>query len=671
MPENKVQITLEAIDKTQAALKQFDTNATSVISKIKSHWLELTAAGASIYGLIKGLTAFVNEAAKAEQIESRMAFQIETVGIKYAKVKETIDGFADSLRGTTRFSDEAGREGLGKMMQYTADLEAAMNGLKLAMDMSTQTGQDLDSTIRYIGMAMNGNVEILGRWIPELGDLDTKLGENATNAEKAAYAFDILNKKFSGAAEKDLKTYQGSLEKMKNELREIEETIGAKLMPYWDMWVAGVNSLIGKVNPLAEAQKKLKDGMKAVSEESKKAVAAKQWEDFLTALRNFGTGKETENVTKHISELDNAFEQLGATSQITLIGNAQAAKLYVDRIKEAFKSGKASVDDYKKALEGASAIFKQLTGEDKTKQLFDLQVETQKKMEAVSREDPERQKRINEIIEESIKRRTEIEGKSLAKLEADYREHYARVLQITDEFAAQTQAQIAEKPLILETKTDQVKKAWDKIYDYYAQLKQKIESNPIEATIKVNTESSPKMPFSEGMDYIMKKFGSLQNAISGLEATIRFKEFSAEIRAAEKEMEKYNKVLLNWTQLNTLAGGAAANSILRGFDPHEREKLFSLMEGVQDRLDILKMKQQMEQLKMLEGSFQTGMPYVPKTGLYMLHKGEEVRTTNQVSMGGVVINVKIPGAGDPREVAEQLVKVFKYRLKGELKDLIS
>jgi len=230
MPENKVQITLEAVNKTKEAVDQAKSGVQGLVSGLKANWLQITAAGAAIYGVIKTFDAFISAASEAEQIESRMAFQVGQAGYKFQEIKPFVDDFADSILKTTRFSDEMARQGLGQMMQYTADVTQAMQGVRLAMDMSTQSGQDLGSTVRYVGMAMNGNAEILGRWIPELRDLETKLGKDATNAEKAAYAIKILNEKFGGAAQTDLKTYAGQVANLKNQYDELKESIGRVIM---------------------------------------------------------------------------------------------------------------------------------------------------------------------------------------------------------------------------------------------------------------------------------------------------------------------------------------------------------------------------------------------------------------------------------------------------------
>jgi len=213
-------------------------------------------AGAAIYATAKVIGAFADAASEAEQNESRMGFQIQQVGYNFQAVKPAVDEFADTILKTTRFSDEMARQGLGQMMQYTVDLGQAMEGTKLAMDMTTQTGQDLHSTVRFVGMAMNGNVEILGRWIPELRDLDSKLGANATAAERAAYMMEILNKKFGGAAQADLDTYAGKLAQLKNQWNEIKVTIGKELvlpgLQNWMDWIQVIGADLIKLKELQQ-----------------------------------------------------------------------------------------------------------------------------------------------------------------------------------------------------------------------------------------------------------------------------------------------------------------------------------------------------------------------------------------------------------------------------------
>jgi hypothetical protein len=281
-----VDATKNKIDALQQSTVSGAGSMSGSLSTLKSNWLALAGGVTAGYFAIKGgidtITDLVNVAAEAEQIESRMAFQLGQVGYKFDEIKPFVDEFAESILKTTRFSDEMARQGLGQMMQYTSDVNQAMRGVKLAMDMSTQSGQDLGSTTRLVGMAMNGNTEIIGRWIPELRDLESKVGANATAAEKWAFTQELLNKKFGGAAQKDLNTYAGQVAQLKNEFDELKEMAGRALKPYAQDWVLGAKSILGDLFPNVGKEKEVEKGN---TEEAKRKAAEQALE--ATAKRRY------------------------------------------------------------------------------------------------------------------------------------------------------------------------------------------------------------------------------------------------------------------------------------------------------------------------------------------------------------------------------------------------
>jgi hypothetical protein len=242
---NTLQLTLQVkddgtivIDKAVGKIKDLEgqtQKGEKGLGSFSEGWVGITAkiTGfiAAGYGAYKMLESFVSEAAEAEAIENRLKFALESTGYSWNAAKSAVDEFAQSIQATTRFSDEQARQSLTDMMMYTQDFGKAQMGAKLAMDMSIRTGQDLGSTNRLIGMAMSGNVEMLGRYIPELRNLDNVLGANATQAQKAEYALKILNQKFSGTAQADLDSYSGKVAQFKNQWIDLKEEIGGKTLP--------------------------------------------------------------------------------------------------------------------------------------------------------------------------------------------------------------------------------------------------------------------------------------------------------------------------------------------------------------------------------------------------------------------------------------------------------
>jgi hypothetical protein len=244
--------------------KKASEDSGSALGKMKAGWIELAAGVTAGYFTIKKgidvITGLVNIAAEAEEIEKRAAFQIETWGYKFQEIKPYVDAFAESIQATTRFSGEGALQGLGQMMQYTSSVEQGMKGVQIAIGLATQEHMDLSSAIRYVGMAMGGDVEILGRWILELRNLDEVLGANASAAEKWTFTQGILNRMFGGAAQADLRTYRGEVTQLKNDWDDLEKSIGTALTLSAEKWVAGARSYVADfslaIKPTIESLKK-------------------------------------------------------------------------------------------------------------------------------------------------------------------------------------------------------------------------------------------------------------------------------------------------------------------------------------------------------------------------------------------------------------------------------
>jgi polyhydroxyalkanoate synthesis regulator phasin len=313
MDTNKILISLEVDDKGTIKIKQFGDETKNAIEKsktglesLKSEWFAVTAkiaaATAVIYGVKKALTSFVNEAAESEAIEKRLQFALETTGYSWQYAKSAVDKFANSIQETTRFSDDQALQALTDMMMYTNDFAKAQMGAKLAMDMSIRTGQDLGSASRLIGMAITGNVEMLGRYIPQLRNLDSILGENATMAQKSTYAMKIVSENFGGTAQADINTYSGKLDQMKNAWNDLKKTIGNDFLPVLKETFDWLNKIFKswKGDELEGLKKELKNFEAWLAYGTKQGASGKFIEDYV---------KRIDDLKKKIAELEPTAEK--------------------------------------------------------------------------------------------------------------------------------------------------------------------------------------------------------------------------------------------------------------------------------------------------------------------------------------------------------------------------
>ena len=102
-----------------------------------------------------------------------------------------------------------------------------------------------------------------------------------------------------------------------------------------------------------------------------------------------------------------------------------------------------------------------------------------------------------------------------------------------------------------------------------------------------------------------------------------------------------------------------------------REQVKEMESDLLSQMKILNLKS-IQNLMAIIPSYQSGISYVPKTGLAIVHRGEEIRSRSGVSMSGITIGpFNISGSGDAKETANQILKALKYRLKGELNDLLA
>ncbi len=203
-----------------------------------------TAAGAAVTG---ALALMVKAAGDEEMTFRHLQTQVELTGNSWKTSKPHIDSFIASMQKMTIYGDTDTAQVLQKLLIYTDDIDKAMMGSKLSMDMAASGLFDVNTAARYVGMAMSGSVEILGRYISELKSSNNEALASMSASEKAAYAIEILQKKFGGAAENELNTFNGRMIQLKNYTGDLVEEIGYQLLPFLTKVVVKITDLTSGV----------------------------------------------------------------------------------------------------------------------------------------------------------------------------------------------------------------------------------------------------------------------------------------------------------------------------------------------------------------------------------------------------------------------------------------
>ena len=172
-----------------------------------------------------------------------------------------------------------------------------------------------------------------------------------------------------------------------------------------------------------------------------------------------------------------AMKALGQISEITLKAQAQDAMVNLGIVKAEFEKTGKGVRDYVNALKAADAALKKLTGEDVMQERLDAETEYQQKAREVSRDDEDRQKKINKLIDDYFNKIKEIEKKAIpvhadvAPLESEINESIRKL-----------QAKGIIIPEIMggmEEGKEKIEIIMDGILYKYEDIKDKIKSDPV------------------------------------------------------------------------------------------------------------------------------------------------------------------------------------------------
>ncbi len=265
----------------QASVEKFDgavkdvakttrQQATPAVGGLQRAWANLTSAiavgmiayqtaGRVVHALTGFVKSTVTAAIEAEEAENNLRLSLETTGREVESSLRHYSSYASSLMDITRYDDETIKSTQALLLQLTDlnqdGLDEATRG---AIGLASVFKIDLDTAARIVAKATEGNVEMLGRYIP-------KLKGAKTEGEKAAIMQRELAKMFE-RAEGQMNTYAGRVDTLKKNYNELKETFGKTITES-----KGVNDALFLMNKL------VKDLNKSLKERDGKP----RWIDFI------------------------------------------------------------------------------------------------------------------------------------------------------------------------------------------------------------------------------------------------------------------------------------------------------------------------------------------------------------------------------------------------------
>ena len=254
----KAVIAIEAVDYTKDVFASIQANLSQIsgviaevgpgfdsLGRVLQGFAAGGVVGAGIAGvgeLVGFLKDSVNAAAESEKVWTDLAAAVERSGVNFSQVKGDLEEVAVSLSKISTFDDEAIVSAMKNLMTYGMDYKTAMEAVASAVDLAAAKSMDLQSATTMIGKAYTENYSALERYGVVIDEAVKKSGD--FNAVLAA-----LNEQFGGAAATQVNTYTGAIAQMRNEWQNLQETIGAAILPGLTEFMKYMNDLITAVSP--------------------------------------------------------------------------------------------------------------------------------------------------------------------------------------------------------------------------------------------------------------------------------------------------------------------------------------------------------------------------------------------------------------------------------------
>ncbi len=250
---------LAKFEQSQKNLESFSKDIKKATEKISKDFglIKLSAFATGLnqgIELVKKLGSALSEpirqAAEFEADVNSLRIALDATGQSTEDVVQSFIAFGSAIQSTTKFSDNAVIT-TAALIQNIAQLsqEDLKGATKAALDLSVALGIDLSSAASLVAKAANGNVAAFKRY-----GIEIQKGKNDT--ETFANALGVLTSRFGGASEKSVGTFAGALAQLRNNFEDSLKTFGAFIIQNENVTKA--------INALSQGFVGLSDAIKTV-----------------------------------------------------------------------------------------------------------------------------------------------------------------------------------------------------------------------------------------------------------------------------------------------------------------------------------------------------------------------------------------------------------------------
>jgi len=236
----------------QGALDQVEKKNKGLVKSLFSLRGALIAVGGT--ATIMMAKRWVEASNRQEQAIQRIRALLKAQGKDYQTLTPLIEKVTAAYQRKTTYGDEVQMEAMSKLLGITKNTQQAMKAWPLVMDLAAGAGMDLGAAAMYVGRAMEGQPEMLARYVPAIRNL-AKEERTWANVQK------ILKERFAGVAEEMAKTPAGKVQQLANAWGDFQEKLGdivkIAIIPFLNKFLKGINYLMDNWRILGETIWKL------------------------------------------------------------------------------------------------------------------------------------------------------------------------------------------------------------------------------------------------------------------------------------------------------------------------------------------------------------------------------------------------------------------------------
>lgn len=250
MAERTIKITIVGdASKASKAMADAGTSAGTLEGKVEglsTKWgnFGTVFAGVVAGGALQQVGGWLKDGAAGAAEDSaamdRLKIAVANSGASYDDYGKTIDE-AISRGQDLAFTDGETATALSALVSMTGDTDEAMRRLSTAQDLARGTGMSLEQAAKLLGKVTDENATVLKRY-----------GINVAEGADAQAVMNEVDSKYGGQAAQFAESDSAKWLKLTQQMGELQETIGAFLIPVMTLLVGAIAAILTTAQPVID-----------------------------------------------------------------------------------------------------------------------------------------------------------------------------------------------------------------------------------------------------------------------------------------------------------------------------------------------------------------------------------------------------------------------------------